>query len=294
MQDFNNKVAVVTGGASGVGRSLARAFLKQGAKVVLSDVEAPALEATAAELQGEVDGAVVRAIVTDVSSPESVNALADAVFAEFGACHVLCNNAGVSVTNCNVWDTTPNDWLWVHGVNVRGVAHGIQAFVPRMLASGEEGIIMNTSSGDGGISPLADQSVYASSKAGVSIITECLNAQLVGQDSKLRACIFYPSGGILPTGIWTTRRNRPAELAREKPVPEGGEMTFDEFMEGMKAIGVDLPVQDLDELAEFALDGLKKGDFVIMIGREAMEETLVERARKLARGQCPIEAGLHG
>ena len=152
---------------------------------------------------------------------------------------------------------------------------------------------MNTSSGDGGISPLADQSVYASSKAGVSIMTECLNAQLVGQESKLRACIFYPSGGILPTGIWTTRRNRPAELAREKPAPEGAEMTFDEFMEGMKQIGVDLPVQDLDELARFALDGLHQGDFVIMIGRESMEDTLVERARKLARGECPIEHGLH-
>ena len=207
---------------------------------------------------------------------------------------MLCNNAGVSVPNNNVWDTTPNDWQWVLGVNLRGIAHGIQAFVPRMLASGEEGIVMNTSSGDGGISPLADQSVYASSKAGVSIMTECLNAQLVGQNTRLRACIFYPSGGILPTGIWTTKRNRPAELAREKPAPDGAEMTFDEFMSGMKDIGIELPVQDLDELAQFALNGLRAGDFVIMIGRESMEETLVERARKLARGQCPIEHGLHG
>lgn len=292
MQDFNNKVVVITGGASGIGKALGRSFLAAGAKVVLSDVERGALEATRDELAA--DGGTVRAIVTDVSKPDSVNALADAVFDEFGACHVLCNNAGVSVTNTNVWDTTPNDWQWVLGVNVRGIAHGVQAFVPRMLASGEEGVVMNTSSGDGGISPLADQSVYASSKAGVSIMTECLNAQLVGQETKLRACIFYPSGGILPTGIWTTRRNRPEELAREKPVPEGGEMTFDEFMQGMKEIGVDLPVQDLDELAEFALDGLRKQDFVIMIGRETMEETLVERARKLARGECPITHGLHG
>ncbi len=292
MQSFKDKVVVVTGGASGIGRALAKAFLDEGAKVVISDVEQKALDKTASELAE--GGAAVRAIVTDVSKAESVNALAETVFAEFGACHVLCNNAGVSVPNSNVWDTTPNDWQWVLGVNLRGIAHGVQAFVPRMLEAGEEGIIMNTSSGDGGISPLADQSVYASSKAGVSIMTECLNAQLVGQESKLRACIFYPSGGILPTGIWTTRRNRPAELAREKPAPEGAEMTFDDFMKGMKDIGVDLPVQDLDELARFALDGLHKGDFVIMIGRETMEDTLVERARKLARGQCPIEHGLHG
>ena len=292
MQSFKDKVVVVTGGASGIGKSLARAFLGEGAKVVVSDVEQGALDRTASELSAQ--GGTLRAIVTDVSKPDSVNALADAVFEEFGACHVLCNNAGVSVPNNNVWDTTPNDWQWVLGVNLRGIAHGIQAFVPRMLASGEEGIVMNTSSGDGGISPLADQSVYASSKAGVSIMTECLNAQLVGQDTRLRACIFYPSGGILPTGIWTTKRNRPAELAREKPAPDGAEMTFDEFMSGMKDIGIELPVQDLDELAQFALNGLREGDFVIMIGRESMEETLVERARKLARGQCPIEHGLHG
>ncbi|WP_373079758.1 SDR family NAD(P)-dependent oxidoreductase [Zhongshania sp.] len=292
MQDFTNKIVVVTGAASGIGKALAKAFLAAGAKLVLSDVEKNALDKTATELSA--NGGVVRAIVTDVSKTESVTALADAVFAEFGACHILCNNAGVSVSNCNVWDTTPNDWAWVLGVNLRGVAHGIQAFVPRMIESGEPGLIMNTSSGDGGISPLAGQSVYASSKAGVSIMTECLNAQLVGQETKLRACIFYPSGGILPTGIWTTRRNRPAELAREKPAPAGGEMTFDEFMTGMKEIGVDLPVQDLDELATFALDGIRKEDFVIMIGRETMEATLVARAQKLARGECPIEDGLHG
>ncbi len=126
------------------------------------------------------------------------------------------------------------------------------------------------------------------------ILTECLHAQLVGQETKLKAGIFYPSGGLLKTGIWETKRNRPEELAREKPVPAGAEMKFDEFMEGMKQIGVELPVQDLDELAEFTLKGIQNGDFVIMIGREDMEATLVERAKKLARGECPIEAGLHG
>ncbi len=289
MQDFKNKVAVVTGGASGIGRALAKAFVTAGARVVIADVEKPALEATAAELGPDVTG-----IVTDVSKPESLRALADQVFDAHGACHVLCNNAGVSVANQNLWETEPGDWKWVHGVNVQGVVHGVQAFVPRMIESGEEGFVMNTSSGDGGISPLADQCVYASSKAAVSILTECLAAQLVGADSKLRAGIFYPSGGLLQTGIWTTKRNRPAELARENPVPEGSEMTFDEFMAGMKKIGLELPVQDLDELALSALEGIRNGDFVIMIGREGMEAQLVERAKKLARGECPINANMFG
>jgi NADP-dependent 3-hydroxy acid dehydrogenase YdfG len=252
-------------------------------KVVLADVEEPALKAAAEELGalGEVSSQV-----TDVRRFEALEALADHTYATFGACHLLCNNAGVSVAQLNVWETTPNDWTWVHGVNVHGVVHGIQAFVPRMIEAGHEGLVVNTSSGDGGIAPLAGQSVYAASKAAISILTECLDAQLAAA-TRLRAAIFYPSGGMLATGIWTTKRNRPAELGRERPVPEGSETTFEDFMAGMKAAGIELPVQDLDELARFAVDGIKKGDFVIMIRREEMEQQLTERAKKLAAGENP-------
>jgi NAD(P)-dependent dehydrogenase (short-subunit alcohol dehydrogenase family) len=228
----------------------------------------------------------VTSLVTDVRDFGALEALADHTYATYGACHLLCNNAGVSVAQLNVWETTPNDWTWVHGVNVRGVMHGVQAFVPRMIDAGDEGLVVNTSSGDGGIAPLAGQSVYAASKAAVSILTECLDAQLAAE-TKLRAAIFYPSGGMLETGIWTTRRNRPAELVRERPVPVGSETTFEAFMAGMKAAGIELPVQDLDELAQFAVAGIKSGDFVIMIRREEMEQQLIDRAKKLAAGENP-------
>jgi NAD(P)-dependent dehydrogenase (short-subunit alcohol dehydrogenase family) len=291
MKDFRGRVAVVTGGASGIGKALAKAFVGAGARVVIADVEKDPLAASCEELRA--GGGEASAVRVDVRDPASVAALADEVFDRHGACHVLVNNAGVGVANLNVWETEPSDWQWVHGVNVMGVVHGIQAFVPRMIASGEEGSVVNTSSGDGGISPLAGQSVYASSKAAVSILTECLAAQLVAAGAKLRAAIFYPSGGLLRTGIWTTRRNRPAELARAKPFPKGSEATFEEFQGWMKQQGVELPVQDLDELARHALAGILRGDFVIMIGREQMEEQLVARAKKLARGECPIGAGWH-
>ena len=284
MKNLRGRVAVVTGGASGIGKALARAFLGEGMKVVLADVEEPALKATTEELGGDVIG-----VVTDVSDANSVQALADRVFAVHGTCHILCNNAGVAAPNLDLWETESSDFQWVHGVNVAGVAHGVQAFVPRMIASGEEGFILNTSSGDGGISPLAQQVVYASSKAAVSTMTECLAAQLIGRNTKLRAAIFYPSGGMLNTGIWTTKRNRPERLARNEEVDAGQETTFDAFMEGAKKAGFDLPVQDLDELAQFALRGIRNEDFVIMIDRESMETTLNERAAKLARGECPIE-----
>ena len=167
MKEFRNRVAVVTGAASGVGKALAKAFLGEGMKVVIADVEESALKSASEELGGDVTG-----VVTDVSDAASVQALADRVFDAHGACHILCNNAGVAAPNLDLWETEPSDFQWVHGVNVHGVAHGVQAFVPRMIESGEEGLVINTSSGDGGISPLAQQVVYASSKAAVSIITE--------------------------------------------------------------------------------------------------------------------------
>jgi NAD(P)-dependent dehydrogenase (short-subunit alcohol dehydrogenase family) len=158
-----------------------------------------------------------------------------------------------------------------------------------MLTDGDEGVIMNTSSSNGGITPIATAAPYAASKAGVSILTECLQSNLAQQGSKLRAALFYPSGGLLNTGIWSTARNRPERFAREKPAAQGSEPTFEQFSEQMRAAGMELPVQDLDELAAFALDGIRRGDFVIMIGRESMEPQLVERAKRLASGACGID-----
>ena len=286
MREFKGKVAVVTGGASGIGRALGEAFLAEGMTVVLADVEKPALEKTVEELG--VEGAPVTGVVTDVSSHESVEFLAEQVFSKHGTCHILCNNAGVGAPSVNVWETTVNDWKWVHGVNVMGVVHGILAFVPRMLAAGEEGHIINTSSGDGGVSPLPDQSVYASSKAAVSTLTECLAAQLQATDSKLRASIFYPAGGLLKTGIWTCNRNRPLELARERPF-EGEPQTIEKFQVLAKKAGFDLPIQPLDELAQGLLDGLREERFIITLGLDRVGTTLRERAARIEKAELPIE-----
>ncbi|PLW84189.1 short-chain dehydrogenase [Kineobactrum sediminis] len=284
MKDFNDKVAVVTGGASGIGRALVKALLQEGARVVVADVEQKALDRVMAEFEalGDITG-----VVADVSDADSVNSLADHVFEHYGRCHLLFNNAGVAAPSANIWETTPNDWKWVHGVNVLGVVHGIQAFVPRMIASGEPGYVINTSSGDGGISALPYQSVYASSKAAVSCLTECLAAQLQSQDTVLGASVFYPSGGLLETGIWTTDRNRPGNLAREKPtapVP-----SIDDFKKAAAAAGMELSFQDLDELAQYCLQGIREQRFVIMIGLEDAAHTLQQRAERIGRGELPID-----
>ncbi len=287
--DFAGKVVVITGGASGIGLAAARAFAAEGAHLVLADIEKGALERAVGSL-GEGPGSVT-GVVTDVSDFGSVDALADTVFDAHGACHVLLNNAGVGAPSANVWDTTPNDWRWVLGVNVLGVAHGIQAFVPRMIASGAPGHVVNTSSGDGAITPMPGASVYAASKAAVAVTTECLAAQFVDQKLPLAASLFLPSGnGLLDTGLWTADRNRPAELARERPRSTPA-ITIASLRERAAAAGQELAIQPLDELAGVLLDGIRAGTYCITIGLEGAAQTLRERADRYAAGQVPIDLG---
>ncbi len=277
--DLRDRVAVVTGGASGIGKALAERFAAEGMRLVLADVEQGALDATVAGLRET--GAEVVGVTTDVTSFESVDALAGAAYDAFGAVHVLCNNAGVGPPGGLVWETTPNDWRWTFGVNVFGVAHGIQAFVPRMLAAGEEGVVVNTSSPDGPIAPMPQASVYAATKCAVTCLTECLAAQLEAEGSRLRAAVFYPSGrGLLDTGLWTSDRNRPAELARERPRSTPA-MTVAALREkGM-------PVQPLDELADLVVDGITDGRFVLVLDADRHAATLRERAEAFARAENP-------
>ena len=282
MDDLKGKVAVVTGGAGGIGRALAERFAAKDMRLVVADVEEAVLAGTVAALRE--GGAEAVGVTTDVTSFDSVEALAEAAYAAYGAVHVLVNNAGVGPPGGLVWESTPNDWRWTFGVNVFGVAHGIQAFVPRMLASGEEGIVINTSSPDGPIAPMPQASVYAATKCAVTCVTECLAAQLAAESGgRLRAAVFYPSGkGLLDTGLWTSDRNRPPELARERP-RETPPLTVAELREK----GV--PVQPLDELADLVVDGIRDGRFVMILDMDRHADAMAARVARLAALENPTE-----
>jgi len=284
MKDLRDKVAVVTGGASGIGLALVQAFVNEAMRVVIADVDPAALTAVEAQF-ADTDNVIVCA--TDVTEVASVTKLADTVFERFGACHVLCNNAGVGAPSAKVWQTTPNDWSWVFSVNLTGVVNGIHAFVPRMLASREEGCVINTSSSDGPISPLPSASVYAASKAAVSVLTECLAAQLVEEGSLVRASVFYPSGGLLRTGLWTSERTRPAELARERP-RETEAMTPERLEDMAEKTGRELHWQPLDELATLVVDGIKESRFVMMKDAAQAADTLRARSAAFAACELPV------
>ncbi len=284
--EVEGAVALVTGGASGIGRAIAAALVGRGASVVLADIEAPVLASTVAELSahGQVHG-----VRTDVSDETSVAALADQVWARHGRCDLLFLNAGVTSGGGGLpWQQEPNDWRWCFGVNVFGVGIGVSEFVPRMLADGHPGQVVVTSSGDGGFAPVATASVYAASKAAVSCFTEALQLNLVQQDTALRASVFYPSGGLMDTGLYTAARNRPEHLQRTGEGTGRAGMTFEQLRERVSsATGRDAPVADVAALGEFAVQGAVERRFVIAHDLDSTAELLHRRADAIGRAELP-------
>jgi len=208
MDSFRDRVAVVTGGGSGIGRALAEAFAREGARVVVADVEDSAATAVADGIRGR--GGEALAARVDVTDLGQVQALADRAFADFGAVHVLCNNAGVALHGA-LQDATHRDWEWVLGVNLWGVIHGLEAFLPRMIARGQPGHVVNTASMAGLIASQG-LGVYNASKYAVVGISETLVKDL--RPHGIGVSVLCPLG--VATRILQSARNRPAQLRNER------------------------------------------------------------------------------
>ena len=274
MKEFKEKVALVTGAASGIGFALADRFASVGMKVVLCDIEEGALAQAEQSLRAK--GAPVLAFRCDVSKADDVETLANRAYEKFGAVHVLCNNAGVGAGGLS-WRHSLEDWQWVLGVNLWGVIHGIRTFVPRMLDQGTEGHIVNTASVAGlvagaGIGP------YNASKSAVVAISETLRKELDLSEAGVGVSVLCP--GYVRTNIFESQRNRP-EALRNPSRAAGDARVRNDALKRMLDIAMD-PA----EVAGMVHDAVIEDRFWVITHAEFLKP-IAERADEIVAGTNP-------
>jgi NAD(P)-dependent dehydrogenase (short-subunit alcohol dehydrogenase family) len=275
MKQLRDRVAVVTGAASGIGLALAERFVAEGMKVVMADIEAEALATAADALKGRAPA--VLATQVDVSRPDDLERLARETYAAFGAAHVLCNNAGVAVIGA-VHEHTLADWQWVINVNLWGVIHGVRAFVPRMLAGGDEGHVVNTAS-MAGLTTAQFMSVYDVTKHGVVALSESMFKEFQVTGAPIGVSVVCP--GLINTAIMRSSRNRPDELAEEG---KAGPMAqaFGQSLSNRLAGGY-----PPSEVAEQVVQGIREGRFYIVPAQPDVKSNIAIRAQDLLELRNP-------
>lgn len=264
MKNFKDKVAVITGGASGLGREFANTGAQLGMKLVLADVQQDALDQAKAEL--EAQGAEVLAMLCDVRKGEQVQALADATMARFGAVHLVFNNAGVGSGGL-IWENTEADWEWVLGVNVWGVVHGVRIFTKLMLECAKsdpqfEGHIVNTAS-MAGLLNAPTMGVYNVSKHAVVSLSETLYHDLQLVEAPIGASVLCPY--FVPTGISQSHRNRPEDV-KMTAGPTASQMAA----QAMTVKAVESGKVSAAEVARMTFDAIRDGQFYIYSHPQAL------------------------
>lgn len=261
MEELKDKVAVVTGAASGIGLAMAERFAAEGMKVVLSDIEQGALDE--AERAFKAKGATVLAVRCDVSKADDVEALAKKTVDEFGAVHVVCNNAGVGPPVGALWERTEADWQWVIGANLWGVIHGVKTFVPIMLAQGTEGHVVNTASLAGLVS-VPWMGIYNVCKHAVVTLSETLYRELAAAGTKVNVSVLCPAW--VKTRLADADRNRPDELQNPNQEKTPQEEMIDQALRGFLDSGI-----STEQVADAVVEAIKKENLYILTHPESME-----------------------
>lgn len=274
MENLTDQVAVVTGGASGIGLALARAFAREGCRVVIADIEEAALQRAAAVLPE--DTLTVR---TDVSKVEDVEELAHAAVERFGRVDIVCNNAGISTFN-TIENQTLEDWRWVLDVDLWGVINGVHTFLPIMRKQGTPGHIVNTSSVAGLLSGVPYIGPYAVAKVGVVSISETLRTELLMAGAPISVSVVCPSG--TNTSVMEAERNRPPQSGKEQRTPDAEEMRL------MIRSGFTGPTgKEPEEVAEMVLDAIKNDRFWVITHND-LQPTIEARFAEII-GAIPKE-----
>lgn len=287
MQDFNNKVAVITGGASGVGRSLAFALGKRGAMVVVGDVDKGALEETLDALGSEGIAAVTQ--FCDVTSEDSLTELADKAQSEFGSIDLVFANAGIAAGESGaMWDYSQKDWQWCFNVNIWGVINSIKVFMPRLMAAGTEAHFVVTGSGNGAFLVYPDTPIYTASKAAVHAITENLHYQVSAADSPVKVSALFPGPHVVDTGLFNSGRVRPEELQKDSTGNESGINCVDDMKKIAAEYGIELQTTHPDEVAEMAVAGIEKNAFWLLATTPETDAKIRDRVEMILNRETPV------
>lgn len=287
MQDFNDKVAVITGGASGVGRSLAFSLGRRGAKIVVGDVDQSAMAQILSDLGAENIDAVVEAC--DVTRVDSLNALADKAEQAFGRIDLVFANAGIGAGESGaMWDYSEKDWQWCFNVNMWGVINTISAFMPRLIARNEEAHFVVTGSGNGALLVYPDQPIYTASKAAVHAITENLHYQVSAANSPVKVSALFPGPHVVDTGLFNSGRVRPEELKKEVEGNASGISSVDDMIKMCAEFGIDLQTTHPDEVAEMAVEGLQNNAFWLLATTPETDEKIRARAQMILNRETPV------
>jgi len=273
------QVAVITGGASGIGLAMARRFAAEGMRIVLADIERPVLDRAGKELVRA--GADVLTVPTDVSLADDVDALAATTIDHFGDVHLVCNNAGVGSRGLTVADLPLDDFAWVIGVNLFGVIHGINAFLPRLRANGV-GHIVNTAS-ISGFYHLPRMAPYNASKAAVIALSETLRFELDAEGSGVGVSVLCPSW--VRTNISTSDRNRPE---RYSYTIESAQMEEAAEYKARRRQQLATLALDPTAIADQVCDAVKNDRFYVLTHPESIP-ALEERFGRIVAGENPVE-----
>ncbi len=278
MRVFRDRVAVVTGGASGIGFATAQRLAAEGMRLVLADVEAAALERATQEL--EAKGARVLGVPTDVSRAEDVERLARRTLEHFGAVHVVFNNAGVAVTGA-AWENTLADWEWVLGVNLWGVVHGVRTFVPILLRQDEPGHVVNTAS-MAGLTSSPGMAVYNVTKHAVVTLSETLHHDLALQNARVGVSVLCP--GFTRTRIMASARNRENEGRVDPPNPAASELGARIELALRRGVDAGIPPE---EVAGLVFEAIRDERFYVLPAQPEVHEALRVRMDEILARRNP-------
>jgi NAD(P)-dependent dehydrogenase (short-subunit alcohol dehydrogenase family) len=290
MQDYAMKTAVVTGGASGVGRSIALALAKRGARVLAADVDAAAMESLARDAAGAA--LAVSTTRCDVTSADDCAGLARRAVDEYGEIDLVFANAGIGAGEGGpMWTYSMKDWQWCFSVNVWGVVNTINAFMPLLVAQQRESHFVVTGSGNGAFVVLPDAPVYTASKAAVQAITENLYYQTVAMGSPVRVHALFPGPHVVDTGLFDSDRVRPQAFEKAEG-KTSGIRSVDDMRRLMAQYGRELKTTHPDEVAEAALAGIADGKFWICPRTADSLETFLARVESIRTLSNPVAPAL--